>query len=225
MELIKHARARLERSKNALGTFRAQEAETIIDSMERLITTAREQREKLDKDERLSAVGKKEQRDAMRDVLKEGLEEGVARFEQLVAEREAKHREKLKMPPISGEDAQGRLANARADAVLVLDRTPDERLAETFETLARDPGDVGALMLSGFAERYLQARPSNATAAVWNARKDDLLVERLGDEAREARAALASLADARAAATITKHQAIHALQELSGATASSEGNQ
>jgi hypothetical protein len=172
----------------------------------------------------LSAEGKKKQISAIRESLDGALDEGLARLEGLIGEREAAFRAKLKLPPLSGDDLQGRLANARADAVMVLDRTPDERLPEALEMLARDSGDVGHVMLSGFAERYLQARPVNVAAATWSSKREDLLVKRLGEPAREASASLAALSDARAAALITKHAIHHAKEEIGSNLASAEGN-
>ena len=214
MTLLQHAKNRLARAKKTLGQFRTQEAEGIIDSIDHLLSVTRQQAARLDADERLSAVGKRQQKAELQEALRSGVKERLDRLDQIVANNEQRYRQKLTLPPLDGEDAQGRLANARADAVMVLDRTPDDRLHEAMETLARDPGDVGTLMLTGFAERYLQARPSNATAAMWNAKKDGLLVERLGEPAREAQAALAGLADVRAAHVMAMHQAHREAEEL-----------
>jgi len=214
MTLLQHAKNRLARAKKTLGHFRTQEAETIVDGIDQLLAVAREKAARLDADKNLSAIGKRQQKAQIKEVLRTTVKERLDQLEQIVTSSEQRYRQKLTLHALDGDDAQGRLANARADAVMVLDRTPDDRLHEAMETLARDPGDVGTLMLSGFAERYLQARPSNATAAVWNAKKDSLLVERLGEPAREAQAALAGLADVRAAHIMTKHEAHTAAEEL-----------
>jgi len=214
MNLLQQAKDRLERSKAALGETNAAEAERVIDTLEKLLDNAKQKTAQIQKNEHLNATGKKSEREAIQAELRKQLEAGVSKLEAMVAARETEHRAKLKLAPIQGEDAQGRLANAREEALLVLDRTPDDRLAQAMETLARDSGDIGVLMLDGFAERYLQARASNESAARWTAKKQSLLVERLGESAQEAAAALERLSDARAAAIMAKHHVHHAVNDL-----------
>jgi len=215
MTLLQHAKTRLANAKTTLGTSRTQDAEDAVTGIERLIAVAQEQANRVDADQTLSATGKQQRKTEIATVMRQSVDEQLNRLERVIADQEKGYLERLQLPPLAGDDVQGRLANARADAVMVLDRAPDDRLAEAMETLARDPADVGHLMLTGFAERYLQARSSNVAAAAWGARKEELLVERLGDPARRAQAGLKALADVRAAHLMTKHEA-HNVSEALG---------
>ena len=206
MNLASAARARLKQAEGSLGTEVASRIAKELDRLERLEDLLKEQTHRVQHDERLSPEGK--QADVAKiveeyDSTTAGIVENIGR---IVSEAEQAHRRKLTLPPLQGDDVQGRLLNSRHDARMVLDAASDDRLPQAMETLARDPGDLGYLMLGeSFAERYLMGRGNNAAAARWHSIRDDLLVERLGPEAAEARRALAGIQDARAVHLILEH--------------------
>ena len=210
--MIDAAHRYLDKARDALGT-RHRDMRDRLDELERLDSSLRNTAASVRTDERLAPTAKRDDLHTAASEYREAAQQVISELQQTVNDARAELRHRLTLPALDGDDPQGRLTNARADAVMVLDRTPDDRLAQALETLARDPGDIGHLMLSGFAERYLQARQHNSAAAQWQTARDTILAERLGDGAKAALARLDGLQHARSATTLVEHHAHHAAND------------
>lgn len=215
--LLNTARERIEQARDALG-IHAATLERYLTDVERLDTTTLEQADLIRGNQRLALEAKRSDLEAVAATYRQAAEQVTEATRTVLTDAERTLRAKLELPPLEGPDAQGRLANARTDAVLVLDRTTDPDLDTALETLARDPGDVGHLILTGFAERYLQARQHNPTAARWAEARDQLAAERLGPDAQAALERLKGLTPARPVPEILTHHShqIAASVEVTG---------
>ena len=209
------ARQYLDQAKDALG-LRYRDLSDRLDQLDQLDANLNSTAERIRGDERLAPEAKRDDLKAATSVYRDATKKLTTEAHQLVEEREKVLRAHLQPPGLDGPDAQGRLGNARADALLVLDRTTDDDLGTALETLARDPGDVGHLLLSGWAERYLQARQSNAAAAIWNSQRDAIAADRLGPDAQAARQHLEGLKPARAVPTIMQAHAHNTAASVEG---------
>lgn len=216
--MIDAARRYLDQARDALGA-RHRDMRQRLDELARLDSSLRNTAASVRADERLTPTAKRADLHTAAREYREAAQQVITELHQTVNDTTADLRHKLTLPALDGDDAQGRLANARADALMVLDRTPDDRLAQALETLARDSGDIGHLMLSGFAERYLQARQHNSTAAQWQTARDTILAERLGDGAKATLARLDGLQHARNATTLTEHHVHHAANDATEGSA------
>ena len=213
--LSQTARQYLDQAKDALG-LRYRDLSGRLDQLDQLDASLNGTAERIRGDERLAPEAKRDDLQAATSVYRDATKKLTTEAQQLVEEREKVLRAHLQPPGLEGPDAQGRLANARADALLVLDRTNDNDLAQALETLATQPDDVGHLLLAGWAERYLQARKSNAAAAQWNSQRDAIAAERLGPDAQAARRHLEGLKPARAVPTLMEAHAYNTAASVEG---------
>jgi len=97
---------------------------------------------------------------------------------------------------------EARLANARTDAVMVLDRAADADVPERLAELARGSDSALAYLILGtpWPSTYLRARGSNAAVAQWEHERQRVLAEVLTDAALAAHSSLRGVSHARKAA-------------------------
>ena len=214
--LSQTARQYLDQAKDALGASFG-DLRQRLDQLDELDANLNSTAERIRGDERLAPEAKRDDLLAATSVYRHAAKKITSESHQLVEERDKQLRAYLQPPGLDGPDAQGRLTNARADALLVLVRTSDDDFGTALVTLARDSGDVGHLLLSGWAERYLQARKSNSAAAIWNSQRDAIAADRLGPDAQAARRHLEGMKPARAVPIIMEHHAHHTAASAEGA--------
>lgn len=222
-DLLTNARQRFEAARAALGTIGSMDVNKDIDTLEALADKARAESRRIAESADLTGEAKARRRAAIRRDYELAAQDIAERISDRVEKAERDQRARLRVPPPEGMDAATRMLAARYDAVLVLDRTPDDQLGRALETLARDPGDVGRLMLSDWSARYLQARRNNVAAAEFHAVRDPLAAEWLErhgvTHGREALTALQAMPEARKARDLTVFVARSTADEIAPAPA------
>ena len=215
MNLLTTARERIEQARDALG-IHAATLERYLTDVERLDATTIEQADRIRADERLALEAKRSDLQAVAATYRQAAEEVTTATKTTLADAERSLRAKLEVPAPEGPDAQGRLANARTDAMMILNSVSDNEIVDTLEVLARDPGDVSSLVLGDWTPKYLQARRHNPSAARWAEARDQLAAERLGPEAQAALERLKGLQPARPVPEILTHHAHQTAASVEG---------
>ncbi len=204
MTLLTTARERIEQARDALG-IHAATLERYLTDVERLDARTLEEADLIRGNQRLSVEAKRDDLTAVAATYRQAAEEVTTATKTTLAAAERSLRAKLEVPAPEGPDAQGRLANARTDAMMILNSVSDDELVDALEVLARDPGDVSSLVLSDWTPKFLQARRHNPSAARWTEARDQLAAERLGPDAQAALERLKGLTPARPVPEILTH--------------------
>lgn len=130
--------------------------------------------------------------------LVQSLEDAAARWERELTD--------AARPPAPTTDEillEAKLANARSDAVLVLDRaTTDEDVADRLAEMATgaDPALSYLVLGTSWIATYFRSRGTNMAALLWEEKKRQVLAEVLTDAALEAHKKIAGVPHARKAA-------------------------